>query len=241
MSVKANGTSTDNDAAGVTIENLFDLVAPVYIYHKADIQYRAEAERALRRLKDFTAVDFEPHISHPTAARLAEAALALTADEADPNAFWEAYDLLFPALVTREYPALRPDHDPRGACCFRDSEGGVRLDGDACGHYPYYLSYEALADRLRDLKNELPDFDAEGSVKTGVVYELGGRTNYTIPRSALPGAREMAEHAVASFGYLLNTPERRRRRHTWAEFAALIRAASDDARAAAVADAVGEL
>lgn len=242
MSVKASGPVAANDAAGVSIENLFDLVAPVYVYHKADIQYRAEAERALRELKNFTAADFEPHLGHPAAARLAEAALADTADDADPNAFWEAYDLLFPDLVTREYPTLRPDYDSRGARCFRDVENNVRLDGDACGHYPYYLSHEALAERLRELEDELPADDAAArSVQTGVLYKLGGGVNYIIPRSASADAREMAEHAVASFGYLLNTSERRRRRHTWAAFAALIREECADPRAEAVASAVENL
>lgn len=142
-------------AAAVTAEEVFDLVAPVYIYHKADLKYRREAGRGLRGLKALKASDLAPHIGDGPAAELAEAARVRTPDDADPGPFWRAYELLFPALVTRELPELTPDHDRYGACCFRDGAGRVHLDGDACGHYPFYLDSAALAARLEKLREEM--------------------------------------------------------------------------------------
>lgn len=50
----------------------------------------------------------------------------------------------------------------------------------------------------------------------------GERIVYTVPKDIAPLPEQLVEHAVAAYGFLLNTPERRFQEYTWGQFADMI-------------------
>jgi hypothetical protein len=134
----------------MTKEELFDLIAPIQIYNKADVMWRKEAGNAFRLLKkkredEMVVFYFKKDIGN---------LFKRVVEEADERVFWRIYNQLFEELVLDRMPQLRPDVDTYGAKCFV-YEGQCYLAGDDCGCYPYYESAELLKERLDDLKEEL--------------------------------------------------------------------------------------
>lgn len=136
----------------LTKEMLFNFVAPIHIYFKADLLYKPEAIKgfkSLKRYKDDKLVKeyFRENIS----------VLSLPVSEIDNinyKIFWRIYDELFEDIVLEKFPFFIPAHEYYGAKCFKYN-GKIYLDGDDYDCYPYYLDRFALDERLIELKKEL--------------------------------------------------------------------------------------
>lgn len=133
-----------------TKENLFNLIAPIHIYHKADLRYKKEANKAYRILKQKMQ---EPVVSQYFGEMLFELKKR-SVDQVDYTVFWKIYDQLFEEIVTDAFPELKPDYDFYGAKCFV-ANGRKYLDGDSYHCYPFYLYYSSLKNRLLRLRDEL--------------------------------------------------------------------------------------
>jgi hypothetical protein len=142
----------------MTINQLFDLIAPIYIYFFADIAYQREARRAFTRLR--TERDLKTHLplhlSEQTASSVQESLeRSSKIDELRSGPILDAYSELFTEIVMKRIAGLTTTNDFWGACCFRDQEGNLHLAGDVNGHYPFYLDALALERRLDDLEKEM--------------------------------------------------------------------------------------
>lgn len=133
-------------------ENLFDLVAPIYIYHFADVMYEKKAKKAFREImkkKDATVIQ-------ECFGDLVESLDIADFSEENSEIFYKIYTSLFESLVQEAMPTFKPFYDLYGAKCFRDDTTGRHyLNGDAYNQYPYYLEAEALYERLADLQLEI--------------------------------------------------------------------------------------
>ena len=118
----------------MTDEQLFDLVAPIAIYHKADVCFKKAAEKALRKLKEAKVV----------------APLCVVDDVDIANWAWQKYDELFGDIVRANCPGLVFGYDACGAKGFkRDSH--FEFAGDSSGQFPWYETAELLKKRLADI------------------------------------------------------------------------------------------
>jgi hypothetical protein len=118
-------------------QKAFDLVAPVAIYHAADVCFKEKARTALRKLK-----------------RQKVAPGHLKLDDAE-TAEWarEEYDRLFGEIVEQERPELEFGYDYWGAKGYKlphQSSKDFEISGEACGHLPYFETAELLVERLND-------------------------------------------------------------------------------------------
>lgn len=118
-------------------DEIFNAVAPIFIYHKADLHFKSEACAGLRWLK-----------TNRSKARelIPEAELKVrSVDQLDPRPFWNAYNKLFEEIVAQITDA-KPQIDDWGI-------RGYRLPsyffGEAYGFYPLYLDASALRQRVR--------------------------------------------------------------------------------------------
>jgi hypothetical protein len=129
----------------ITKEELFDLVAPIHIYQKADLMYEKEAREAFSSLK---------RVRHHKLVSTyfgegSEIFRERTVRNVDCMTFWKVYNQLFKEIVQEKFPKWRTDHDYYGARCF-NFDGLTLLAGDSYDCFPFYLDYEALKERLND-------------------------------------------------------------------------------------------
>jgi len=115
-------------------KQLFDLVAPIAIYHGADVCFKKKAIAAWEKIvKD----------------NLAEWPFILDCDDPDV-AVWakEKYDDLFETFVVQNKPKWKKFRDKYGAWGFRNENGEVVFTGDGQGEFPWYETIELLLKRL---------------------------------------------------------------------------------------------
>ncbi len=120
------------------LDEIFDAVAPIFIYHKADLSYKREARTGLKWLKNnrdkvkefFTDDDLQPSV-----------------DNVSPIPFWKAYDELFVNIVGQETDA-KPQVDFWGCKGYRLTDSS--FFGNGSGYFPLYLDAAALRQRIRE-------------------------------------------------------------------------------------------
>ena len=124
------------------VRQLFDLVAPIAIYHRADLLFLRKATRAWAKIKkdvdlqrDWRSVDCDPP--------------DITKSVDDLNDWAkETYDILFLAIVLEVHPCWDTFHDRYGAKGIKDDHGRVVFSGDSGWEYPWYETAELLIDRM---------------------------------------------------------------------------------------------
>lgn len=133
----------------LTVEQLFDLVAPIHIYHHADIALAKRADRALEKLKHYKNDELVKEYFGQDIKTLDTPHI----DMVDPEVFWRVYDQLFITIVQADFPYFEVSYDKYGARCFQYN--GVKyLTGDDAGCFPFYLDSETLQKRLNELRYE---------------------------------------------------------------------------------------
>lgn len=135
----------------LTKEMLFSFIAPIHIYHKADLMYKKEAMEGFRNLKKYKKHKLVQEYFKDDIDNLS----IRSVNKVDYKVFWRVYDKLFKEIVLEWYPSLKPTYDYYGAKCFENENRKVYLDGDDYDCFPFYLDYESLNIRLIDLENEL--------------------------------------------------------------------------------------
>lgn len=120
---------------GLTPSQEFDLVAPVMVYFRADLRRKAEARKALERLRA---------LSYPMVdtGSLTERLMY------EPIGLVERYNALMMKLVKDARPDAEAYIDTHGAFGFRVPGDETLLMGDASGAFAYAMSTAAIRDRL---------------------------------------------------------------------------------------------
>jgi hypothetical protein len=127
-----------------TPKPLFDLVAPIAIYHGADVLYKRKAQAAIRQLQArwadrypaTTADDWREYLEYAEPARL-------------PNIL-DFYKELFRASVAEEQPGWTEFVDRWGAYGYKDESGQVVFSGDSGFQFPWYETEALLRERCQD-------------------------------------------------------------------------------------------
>lgn len=123
-----------------TLFDWFDCVAPIAIYHSADLQYEQKAKNAFNRLmtnkrrklfelyagKEKTS----PTLNHPGFY------------------YRDAYQDLFSEIMARKRPDLKKFHDSYGALAWKNDDGFILFAGDDIFMPPWFLTSEALLERV---------------------------------------------------------------------------------------------
>jgi len=107
----------------------FDLVAPVAIYHHADVEFKSAAKSALLKGKRLGVF--------PKGVKL------------DDMKVGERYNELFKSIVQEARPHWEAFFDRWGAQGFRN-EDGIVFSGDDMGFFPWFQTAELLLERIGD-------------------------------------------------------------------------------------------
>jgi hypothetical protein len=134
----------------LTKEDLFNLVAPIHIFHKADVCFKEEARKAFRILKKVRDHEIVLHYFDEGVSVLNERNVI----GVDHIVFWKVYNRLFEELVTEYFPEFKSSHDRYGAKCFL-FEGKRYLAGDDYDCFPFYADVDSLKQHLQELQEEL--------------------------------------------------------------------------------------
>ena len=140
------------------MKTLFDLVAPIAIYHGADLLYETQA---------MTAVDDLRKLARKGESALSEAVRTWGFKETEamleyrftthpdglPNIL-DVYADLFRDICEDELPEAEWSRDRWGAWQLKDSAGNQVFSGDGSGKYPWYVDEQTLRDRLQEHDNE---------------------------------------------------------------------------------------
>ena len=124
---------------GLSVDEEFDLVAPVVIFLEADSQYRAKARVALKKLKA---------LGHPLLDEVNVASVINTGSGMD--AARGRYNALMMVLVDSVIPGIDSYIDAHGGFSFRVPDDSTLLSGDASGLFAFYESAQAVRERLAD-------------------------------------------------------------------------------------------
>ena len=125
----------------MTTEELFDLVAPIAIYHGADVCYKKKALAALRILRKADWTGRKP----------------LPSTHLDELNDWarELYDELFENIVEENGPEeLEQGYDYWGAKGYKLPHQGSKnfeLSGDSSMQYPWYADAATLIERVKSI------------------------------------------------------------------------------------------
>lgn len=123
----------------MVIDDVFNAVAPIFIYHKADLCYKKEARAGLKWLKankEQVKIFFDTNDLNPRSI-----------DKLSVDVFWEAYNTLFKKIVSQETDA-EPEVDRWGAYGYRLPTSS--FFGDDYGCFPFYMDAESLRQRVRE-------------------------------------------------------------------------------------------
>lgn len=110
------------------IKQEFDLIASIAIYHFADILFKPQARKALRKAQKAGLLP---------KGKLNEIAVEVC----------DRYNQLFSAIVKEANPTWVTVIDRYGAKGFRNEEGIV-FTGDDSGFYPWYETAELILERI---------------------------------------------------------------------------------------------
>jgi hypothetical protein len=133
----------------MTTAQLFNLVAPIAIYHGADVCYGRKARRAICRVRNLA--DTDPEIRRRFGARARRQDWADYHEHAEPENLPNILDLykdLFREIVQGERPEWCEFVDRWGAYGYKDEHGQIVFSGDACFCFPWYETAELLAERI---------------------------------------------------------------------------------------------
>jgi len=120
-------------------DKLFDIVAPIAIYHRTDVTFEGAAKVAMRKAKkidvgDWTAVGLSP----PPARR-----------DAIPDWAFQCYNTLFWRIVKEMRPNWRWAFDKWGARAIY-SRSRLLFSGDDTQCFPWYAEASLLRQRIED-------------------------------------------------------------------------------------------
>jgi len=133
----------------MTAAQLFNLVAPIAIYHGADVCYERKARRAINRLMKLAAV--EPKIQQRCGVRARWKDWEDYREHVEPENLPNILDLykdLFREIVADERPEWSEFVDRWGAYGYKDEQGRIVFSGDACFCFPWYETAELLIERV---------------------------------------------------------------------------------------------
>lgn len=146
----------------LTVAHLFNFIAPVAIYHGADLTFEKEAKWALKKM-DF----YCRHENRSVQTRflkwvkVAASQHELRFDELlqfrETDQFRDVVDVyneLFEEVVMETQPDWERFRDRYGALGFRDSNGHYVFSGDQVGVFPWYQTAELLLKRLQQHEQE---------------------------------------------------------------------------------------
>ncbi len=132
----------------MTLDQLFDLVAPVAITHHADLRYEAKAQQALRILEQN---ENDPTVIESFKSPTAERNWLDYLDEHEPEGFpaiQDVYKELFDLIVEEEAPGFERFVDRWGAYAWRDANRTLVFAGDSQMQYPWYETAQLLRERI---------------------------------------------------------------------------------------------
>jgi hypothetical protein len=135
----------------VTLDELFNLAAPIAIMHGADLMFEPQAIKAIKKL---IALQKDPEV-------------ATNFGYANSDDDWEGYieyeepsdglhDIqqtyidLFRRIVERERPDWETFFDRWGARAYRDSKGKLVFAGDSSFRYPWFETAALLVKRIHE-------------------------------------------------------------------------------------------
>ena len=126
--------------SSLTVEEEFDLIAPVAIYHHADMAppWKSRARQALQALRK---------LKHPLVADALLKDLLETTQGI--SGLQSRYNALVLTLVASHAPTAEPYIDAWGAYAFRLDGDDCVLAGDSAGWFAFYSNAESLQNRLR--------------------------------------------------------------------------------------------
>jgi hypothetical protein len=133
----------------MTATQLFNLVAPIAIYHGADVCYEPKARHAINRLRKLAAV--EPAIQQRFGRTARRKAWEEYREHVEPENLPNVLDLykdLFREIVEGERPEWCEFVDRWGAYGYKDAQGQTVFSGDACFCFPWYETAELLVERI---------------------------------------------------------------------------------------------
>ena len=133
----------------MTAAQLFNLVAPIAIYHGADVCYERKARHAIEQLRNLA--ETEPEIRRQFGARARRQDWADYRELVEPENLLNIFDLykdLFREIVEGERPQWSEFVDRWGAYGYKDEHGQIVFSGDACFSFPWYETAELLSERV---------------------------------------------------------------------------------------------
>ena len=133
----------------MTTAQLFNLVAPIAIYHGTDVCYERKARRAITRMRNLANTDPETRRRFGARARRQDWEEYRKHVEPDnlPNIL-DLYKDLFRVVVEGERPEWSEFVDRWGAYGYKDEHGEIGFSGDACSCFPWYETAELLIERV---------------------------------------------------------------------------------------------
>ena len=140
----------------MSLADLFDLVAPLAIFHGADVTYKEEAAHAAARAVAAIRAGDSLAVSYlGLTGRLSSAGLLASGDFPNGRDVRVVYDQLLAELVHTVAPDWMGAFDSAGCRCF--VVGGRRIDalcGDSPGHFAWYETAALVLERVRDHLSE---------------------------------------------------------------------------------------
>lgn len=121
----------------MTTEELFDLVAPIAIYHGADVCFKVKAKKALRKLRNV-----DPNaLPNP-----------LPSLELDSLNDWaiDCYNELFEAIVEEETGSDGWEYDKWGAKTYYDDERRVIFSGDSMYRHAWVETAALIKEKINE-------------------------------------------------------------------------------------------
>ena len=135
----------------LTLGSLFDLIAPLAIYHGADVCFKARASRAITSLRSAVTQGDPLALEYVGQTTDFEWDLLNSSDLPNDRDVREVYDALLLALVAEEVDDWEPAYDRSGCRCFLVD--GKQLDafcGDSPNHFAWYETAALVRSRILD-------------------------------------------------------------------------------------------
>ena len=136
------------------MKSLFDLIAPIAIYHGADVLYKTKALAAIRELKrrvqarDQSLAGYG--LLHPS---ILVENLATYLEFEEPARLPNIQDLyikLFQEIVENEQPSWTCFFDRWGARAYKDENGQLVFSGDSSWCLPWFETEQLLRERIQE-------------------------------------------------------------------------------------------
>jgi len=121
-------------------EPVFDLIAPIAIYHGADLRFEAKARAAIRELQQrwpsAPAANWQDYLEY--------------AEPDDLPNILDKYKDAFREIVFDHAPGWTEFVDRWGAYGFKDERGQVVFSGDSSFQFPWYETEALLVERIQE-------------------------------------------------------------------------------------------